>query len=140
MMLAAGLLASVAVVSSSSATSALRARATVAAEATARRALARALLGWNAESAALAVGGFRERDLVPLAGDASADLPVQIRLRIQRLSPVLYQLAADARVAAANGGARRRIALLVQCAVAADSAVCAGPPQRITQWSATDLY
>jgi len=133
--LAGALLASAAVAVSAGARIALLERAALAAESSARRALAVSLADWDGAAEGMAVGSAVEWSL-PAATAVPGELPTATRVRRERLGPTLYALTAESRVGDAPLLARRRARLLVQC----DSGVAGVRPVPIARWSIADLH
>jgi hypothetical protein len=114
------------------------ARAASVAHAAARRALARTMSTWSAADDSLGIGGFRTRAFSESAAIAldSAD----VRVRVHRLSALLYVVAAEASVPSA---ARADRATTHACAARArptiDSTIVQ-PIRPIARWASADLY
>ena len=114
------------------------ARAAIVAQAAARRAIARTLSSWTPRDDSLGIGGFTTRTFVESAAVAldSAD----IRVRVHRLSALLYVVAAEASVPAARAPlARRRAHVLLERAPTIDTAIVQ-PLRPIARWASADLY
>jgi hypothetical protein len=113
-------------------------RAAVVAQAAARRALARTLTSWTGRDDSLGVGAFSTRTFAESAAVAldSAD----VRVRVHRLSALLYVVAAEASVPSARAPlARRRARVLLERAQTIDTAVVQ-PLRPIARWSSDDSY
>jgi len=114
------------------------ARAASVAHAAARRALARTMSSWSAADDSLGIGGFRMRAFSESAAIAldSAD----VRVRVHRLSSLLYVVAAEASVPSARVPiARRRMRVLLERAPTIDSTIVQ-PIRPIARWASADLY
>ena len=114
------------------------ARAASVAHAAARRALARTMSTWSAADDSLGIGGFRTRAFSESAAIAldSAD----VRVRVHRLSALLYVVAAEASVPSARVPiARRRMRVLLERAPTIDSTIVQ-PIRPIARWASADLY
>ena len=114
------------------------ARAASVAHAAARRALARTMSSWSAADDSLGIGGFRTRAFSESAAIAldSAD----VRVRVHRLSALLYVVAAEASVPSVRVPiARRRMRVLLERAPTIDSTIVQ-PIRPITRWASADLY
>jgi len=114
------------------------ARAASVAHAAARRALARTMSSWSAADDSLGIGGFRTRAFSESAAIAldSAD----VRVRVHRLSALLYVVAAEASVPSGRAPiARRRARVLLERAPTIDSTIVQ-PLRPITRWASADLY
>lgn len=111
-------------------------RAGIVADAAARRALARTLASWTADSlrvGAFVTGTFAESAAVALDS-------AELRVRVQRLSPTLFAVAAEASVPAGRVPiARRRVRVLLERAPTIDSTIVS-PPRPLARWSGADLY
>ena len=113
------------------------ARASLEAEALARRAAAEVLASWSATYDSLPVRGYRE----PEAEMSPSFGRTVVRTRIQRISASLYAVTADARVG--NGSspiAHRRARLILERPPVTDSAAVSGPPHPIARWSYSGIY
>jgi len=113
-------------------------RAASVAHAAARRALARTMSTWSAADDSLGIGGFRTRAFSESAAIAldSAD----VRVRVHRLSALLYVVAAEASVPSARVPiARRRMRVLLERAPTIDSTIVQ-PIRPIARWASADLY
>ena len=136
--LGAALIAGAFAAARGSARGARSARAAVVAQAVSRRALARTMTSWSAADDSLGIGAFSTRAYAESAAVAldSAD----VRVRVHRLSPSLYVVAAEARVPSARTPlARRRARVLLERAPTIDSTVVQ-PIRPIARWSTADLY
>lgn len=114
------------------------ARAAIVAQAAARRALARTLTSWTPRDDSLGIGGFTTRTFAESAAAAldSAD----VRVRVHRLSALLYAVAAEASVPSARAPvARRRARVLLERAPTIDTTVVQ-PLRPITRWANAELY
>jgi len=114
------------------------ARAASVAHAAARRALARTMSSWSAADDSLGIGGFRTRAFSESAAIAldSAD----VRVRVHRLSALLYVVAAEASVPSTRVPiARRRMRVLLERAPTIDSTIVQ-PIRPIARWASADLY
>ena len=114
------------------------ARAASVAHAAARRALARTVSSWSAADDSLGIGGYSARAFAESAATAldSAD----VRVRVHRLSALLYVVAADATVPSARVPiARRRMRVLLERAPTIDTTIVQ-PLRPITRWASADLY
>jgi hypothetical protein len=114
------------------------ARAASVAHAAARRALARTMSSWSAADDSLGIGGFRTRAFSESAAIAldSAD----VRVRVHRVSALLYVAAAEASVPSARVPiARRRMRVLLERAPTIDSTIVQ-PIRPIARWASADLY
>lgn len=111
-------------------------RAGVVADAAARRALARTLASWTADS--LGVGAFVTGTFAESAAVALDS--AEVRVRVQRLSPTLFAVAAEANVPSSRASvARRRVRVLLERAPTIDSTIVS-PPRPLARWSGADLY
>jgi len=113
-------------------------RAASVAHATARRALARTMSSWSAADDSLGIGASSTRAFSESAAVAldSAD----VRVRVHRLSALLYVVAAEASVPSARAPiARRRTRVLLERAPTIDSTIVQ-PLRPITRWASADLY
>jgi hypothetical protein len=113
-------------------------RAGIVAQAAARRAIARAILGWSAADESLAVGAFTIRTSSESAAVA-LDF-ADTRVRVQRLASSLFVVAVDASVPSARAPiARRRMRVLLEHTAPVDT-TAARPPRPIARWASGDLY
>ncbi len=136
--LGAALIAGAFAAARSSARATRSSRAAVVAQAAARRALARTLTSWTGRDDSLGVGAFSTRAVAESAAVAldSAD----VRVRVHRLSALLYVVAAEASVPSARAPlARRRARVLLERAQTIDTAVVQ-PLRPIARWSSDDSY
>jgi hypothetical protein len=136
--LGAALIAGAFAAARGSARGARSARAAVVAQAAARRALALTVTSWSAADDSLGIGAFSTRAYAESAAVAldSAD----VRVRVHRLSPSLYVVAAEARVPSTGASlARRRARVLLERGPTIDSTVVQ-PIRPIARWATADLY
>ena len=145
--LSAALLVGAVTIATALARSARTERASLAADASARHALATVLATWG-DGDALAVGQGLERELTVAETGGDPRSPTAGRLRIQRLTTGLFAIAVDVR-AGAPTPARLRLRLLVARPRVADTVsrdslaatpTARGVPAPILRWSAADLY
>ncbi|MEO8335298.1 MAG: hypothetical protein ABI664_10015 [bacterium] len=105
-----------------------------------RVALAEFLTGWGGVQDALPVGA----DAIDSAGPRQRGFggaTVRTRLRLLRVSPQRYVLAADCQVGPDDAvQARRRVYLLLERGLQIDSTAPILPPAPITRWGLADLY
>ena len=135
----AGVLLAGAFVSASAGARATRSsRAGLVADASARRALATALVQWSSAEELLPVGGAITR---VRHDSASAPLDsADTRVVVQRLSPSLHVIAADVTVPAAGVPlARRRMRMLVRRRMPVDTTVLQAP-YTLDRWAFGALY
>lgn len=114
------------------------ARAGIIAQAAARRAIARTLSVWSTADDSLRIGAFAARALAESSVVAidSAD----VRVRVQRLSELLYVVAAEVSVPSARSPlARRRMRVLIERAPTIDTTTVQ-PLRPIARWASADLY
>ena len=114
------------------------ARAAIVAQATARRALVRTLASWSARDDSLGIGGFTTRTFAESAATVldSADL----RVRVHRLSALLYVVAAEASVPSSRAPlARRRARVLLERAPTIDTTIVQ-PLRPIARWASANLH
>jgi hypothetical protein len=93
---------------------------------------------WSAADDSLGIGGFSTRAFSESAAVAldSAD----VRVRVHRLSALLYVVAAESSVPSARAPiARRRARVLLERAPTIDSTIVQ-PLRPITRWASADLY
>jgi hypothetical protein len=113
------------------------ARASMAAEALARRAAAEVLATWATNNANLPVRGFQDREAEVSESFGRAE----VRTRIQRISAVLYAVTADVRVGEGPSPiAHRRSRLILERTPATDSTRMSGPLHPIARWSYSGTY
>jgi type II secretory pathway pseudopilin PulG len=108
------------------------ARASVEAEALARRAVAEMLASWPATNDNLPVRAYQDREaqVSPSFGRTV------VRTRIQRISEAVYVVTADVRVGDGSSPiAHRRSRLILERTAKLDSGGVAGPPYPIARWS-----
>jgi type II secretory pathway pseudopilin PulG len=108
------------------------ARATMEAEALARRAAAEVLSSWPVGTDALPVHAYQdhEAEVSPSLGRTV------VRTRIRRITTSLYAITADVRVGDGSSPiAHRRSRLIVERPMETDSARAFGPPHPIARWS-----
>ena len=135
--LAAGLLAGSFAAATALARAQRSARASLAAEALARRAAAEVLASWATSAGDLPVRGYQDREIEMSETVARA----QVRTRIQRLSALLYAVTADVRVGeGASSIAHRRSRLILERTPATDSTRVSGPLHPIARWSYSGTY
>jgi type II secretory pathway component PulK len=135
--LAAAFLAGAFTSATAMASTARSARATIRAEAAARRAAAELVSAWDSEANTLPVGAHLER---ALSIDAE-EFRMTARARIQRLATRLFVVIVDVRVGeGAPPLAHRRLRLVVERPVSSDTLDSAQPPRPIARWSFGDLY
>ncbi len=113
------------------------ARASMAADALARRAAADVLASWSANGGDLPVRGYQEREAEVSESFGRATT----RTRIQRLSASLYAVTADVRVGdGLSPIAHRRSRLILERSPSSDSTGVAGPLHPIARWSYSGTY
>jgi hypothetical protein len=113
------------------------ARASIEAEALARRAAAEVLVAWSASNDDLPIRGSRDREaeVSPSFGRTV------VRTRLQRISASLYAVTADVRVGEGPSPiAHRRSRLILERPPVTDSARTSGPPHPIARWSYSGTY
>jgi type II secretory pathway component PulK len=114
------------------------ARAALVARESARRALGRAVAGWQAADDSLPIGAFTLRTS-PETSVVRLD-STNTRLRIQRLSLTRFIVAADVTVPAVGPTlARRRMRVLLERPPSPDSTTLLAP-RPIGQWPVAELY
>jgi hypothetical protein len=114
------------------------ARASTMAREAARRALGRAVAGWQRMDDSLPVGAFTLRTS-PESTAAALD-SADTRLRVQRLSLTRYVIAVDVVVPAVGPAlARRRMRVLLERPPSPDSTMLLAP-RPITRWPVAELY
>jgi hypothetical protein len=135
--LAAALLTGAFTSATAMARTARSARATIRAEATARRAAAELVSSWDGEVDALPIGAHLERGL----SMDEEDFRMTVRARVQRLAARLFVVIVDVRVGeGAIPLAHRRLRLVVERRVTTDTLDSPQPPRPIARWSFSDLY
>jgi hypothetical protein len=135
--LAAALLTGAFTSATAMARTARSARATVRAEATARRAAAELVSTWDGEADALAIGAHLERGLFM----DEEEFRMTVRARVQRLAARLFVIIVDVRVGeGVTPLAHRRLRLVVERHATTDTLDSPRPPRPIARWSFSDLY
>jgi len=113
-------------------------RAAIVARESARRALGRAIAGWQAMDDSLPIGGFTlrtspESTVVPLDS-------ANTRLRVQRLSLTRFVISVDVVVPAVGPAlARRRMRVLLERPPSPDSTTLLAP-RPLVRWPVAELY
>ena len=114
--------------------------ASLLADAESRVVIAAEVQGWTAADDSLAIGAAREHTVGPRRV-GSAGAVASTKVRIQRLTAVRYVIATDCAVGADTLVlARRRMHLLLERAVPADTTGAMPPPSPIARWSMSDLF
>jgi hypothetical protein len=136
--LAAALVAGAFATATAAARASRTARASVMAREAARRALGRAVAGWQRMDDSLPIGGFTLRTS-PESTAAALD-SANTRLRIQRLSLTRFVISVDVAVPAAGPAlARRRMRVLLERPPSPDSTTLLAP-RPLMRWPVADLY
>jgi hypothetical protein len=113
-------------------------RAVIVAREAARRALGRAVAGWQGMDDSLPIGAFTLR--TSPGSSATALDSVNARLRVQRLSLTRYVIAVDVVVPATGPTlARRRMRVLLERPPSPDSTTLL-PPRPLVRWPVAELY
>jgi hypothetical protein len=113
-------------------------RAAIVAREAARRALGRAVAGWQPMDDSLPIGAFALR--TSPESTATAIDSVNARVRVQRLSRARYVIAVDVVVPATGPAlARRRMRVVLERPPSPDSATLLAP-RPITRWPVAELY
>ena len=136
--LAAALIAGAFATATAASRAARTARAAVVAREGARRALGRAVAGWQAMDDSLPIGAFALRTS-PESSVVRLD-STNNRLRIQRLSRTRFVIAVDVTVPAVGPTlARRRMRVLLERPPSPDSTTLLAP-RPLVQWPVAELY
>lgn len=130
--------------SSQAATASARAEASheasLLAEAESRVALAEVMAGWGGAEDALSIGNTLAR-LVGPRQRGLGNAVVQSKVRLQRLTQLLYVMAVDCQVGPDDAvSARRRVLLLLRRPLQMDSTAPILPPVPLGRWSLADLF
>jgi hypothetical protein len=113
-------------------------RAAIIARESARRALGRAVAGWQAMDDSLPIGAFALRTSPESSGVALDS--ANTRIRVQRLSLTRFAIAVDVVVPAAGPTlARRRMRVLLERPPSPDSTTVLAP-RPLVRWSVAELY
>lgn len=114
--------------------------ASLLAEAESRVVIAAAVQGWTSADDSLPIGAGRSHNVGPRhVGSAGALATTNVR--IQRLTDNRYVIATDCAVGADSVVlARRRMLLVLERAVPADTSAAVSHPAPIARWSLSDLF
>lgn len=114
--------------------------ASLAAEAESRLVIAAAVQGWTPANDSLPIGAAHEHTIGP-RHVGSAGAVASTKVRIQRLTTLRYVIATDCAVGSDTIVlARRRMHLLLERALPADTTAAMAPPAPIARWSMSDLF
>ncbi len=110
------------------------------AESQMRLALANAAASWSGALDSLAIGAGLSLSLAPRPGGITR-LPVDTRLRVDRLTSDIYSVGVESQVTAANTIlARRRARQILRRESGVDTSAVRTPPVPIGRWSIADVY
>lgn len=110
------------------------------ADAEASAVMARYVMAWGNAEAGLAVGGEMLTPGTPHVAGLGA-LPITSIVRVVRLSPTRYILALECQVGLAGSElAVRRMSVVLQRVVPADSTAPPVAPAPLSRWALSDLY